>query len=551
MSDVFISYARESRDQAERIAAALQAQGYAVWRDDALPAHRDYSEVIEERLRAAKAVVVVWCADAVRSQWVRAEADVAREAGKLVQLTLDGARLPMPFNRIQCAELIGWTGDPSAPGWRKVAESVAALAGGASRAEPAVPARPLAAEMPSVAVIPFVNLSGDPEQQYFTEGMVEEIVAGLSRYKSLRVVATGGSILSAGSPVSPGEAARAVGARYLLEGSVRKAGSRVRITLHLIDAASGGELWADRLEDALDDVFALQDRVAERVAGVVEIAVQDADVRKAAERPTQDLSSYDLFLRATFLFRISRKPEIEQAIDCLDQAVARDPNFAIAMSHACVCLRQMLDHGWTADPDGVRRKGLDYAERAMRIAPNDPRVLAQVAMGVPGLEGRMDRALSLVDRATALNPNSGFLWLASGSIRLRNGDPETAAAHLERALQLDPISSISSYMRMYLAAARFQQRRLDEALALYETTTYRLPVSYVILASLYGHLGRFGEARQALAQLNDLAAGSVDKLVEIWFPRAEYRQLLMDGLSAASLATASGASVSSAAPAAT
>jgi adenylate cyclase len=154
-------------------------------------------------------------------------------------------------------------------------------------------------------------------------------------------------------------------------------------------------------------------------------------------------------------------------------------------------------------------------------------------MSLPGLEGQMGRALTLIERAIGLNPMSGFIWLASGSLQLRNGEPDLAAQHLERAMQLDPISSMNGFVRMYLASARFQQGRLSEALALFRTTTYRLPVSHAILASLHGHLGQVVQARQALAELEALEAGSVEKFADIWFPRPEYRKLLLDGIAAA------------------
>jgi adenylate cyclase len=189
MSDIFISYARPNEGQARVAGETLRKLGYRVWRDDELPAHRAYSEVIEERIKAAKAVLVLWSADAARSQWVRAEADAAREAGTLVQVTLDGSLPPMPFNQIQCADLAGWDGDANAPGWRKVEGSIGSLTGAAyseDRGEPVQqPARRVA-----VCVLPFLNMSGDTEQEYFSDGISEDIITDLSKVSSLSVVAS-------------------------------------------------------------------------------------------------------------------------------------------------------------------------------------------------------------------------------------------------------------------------------------------------------------------------------------------------------------------------
>ena len=507
-----------------------------MWLDDAIPAHRAYADVIEEELKAAAAVVVLWSTEAVKSQWVQSEADHARETGKLVQLNIDGAHLPMPFDRIQCTDLKGWTGDPGGPGWRKVVASVATLTGVArapSAPAPVVEALPQPQSKPSVAVAPFANLSNDPEQAYFVDGVVEEIVAALARFKSIFVISAGDRLVSEGKVMSPQDAARELGVRYLLEGSVRKAGKRVRIAVHLIDASNGAEIWADRLDDTMGDVFALQDRVAARVAGVIENAVQDVDIQKAAKRPTANMSSYDLYLRSIPLFSLSTKAEVLASIALLDQAIALDPEFALAMSQSCVCHRQVIDHGWSDDPEQNRRRGLDLAERALTLAGDDARVLCQVAMSLPGLEGRLERAVALMDRAIGLNPASPFVLMGSGSLRLKCGEPDLAAEHLEAAMRLDPLSTKNAAVRMYLASARFQQGRFDEALALFATTTYRMPISYAVLAALYGHLGQTDQAREALAQFESQSIGTIEEAAGIWFPRPSERKLFLDGIALA------------------
>jgi adenylate cyclase len=500
MADIFISYARAKAEQAQPVVQALRAQGYGVWIDDAIPAHRAFTDVIEEELKAAAAVVVIWSAEAAKSQWVQSEADHAREAGKLVQVNLDGVQLPMPFDRIQCIDLAGWAGDVDAPGWRRVVGSIATLAGSAPAAQPSpapvVQPLPRAQSKPSIAVVPFANLSNDPEQDYFVDGVVEEIVSALSLFKSIFVISAGDNLVSDGKTMSPQEAARQLGVSYVLEGSVRKAGGRVRIVVHLVDGSNGAEIWADRLDDTMEDVFALQDRVAARVAGVIENTMQDADTQKAARRPTANMTSYDLYLRSRVLFRLSKKAEMLASIDLLDQAIALDPEFAAAMGQSCVCHRQVIDHGWSDDPDKIRRRGLDLADRALRLAGEDARVLAQVAVSLPGLEGHLERAVALMDRAIALNPASPFVLVASGSLRLKCGEPDLAAEHLETAMKLDPISTMNGMVRMYLASARFQQERFDEALALFRTTALRLPISYAVLAALHGHFGQTAAARR-------------------------------------------------------
>ena len=542
MSQVFVSYARSTAAQAQAVAEALRAAGFDVWRDDELPPHRAYSDVIEERLSAAPAVVVVWSAEAARSHWVRAEADAAREAGTLVQLTVDGSSPPMPFNQIQCADMTGWSGDPTAPGWRKVVASVAELAGDASaRAAPAAEPPPLPSK-PSIAVMPFANLSSDPEQDYFADGMMEEIVTTLSRCKSIFVIASGSTLSFKGRAVGAEEVARQLGVRYVLEGSVRQAAGRVRIAVKLIDAADGAQIWSDRFDDTLEDMFALQDNVALSVAGVIEPALREAEIRRASQRPTDSPGGYDLYLRAVPLYRSFRKAEMLEALELIDRAVALDPNFAVALALAATARMQIISFGWSDDPESHRRRGLELAERALAAGGDDPQVLAQVAVSLArGLDRTPDRAAALIDRAAALNPGSASVWFFSGMIRVSMGDPQTAFEQLERARRLDPLSYTSGASRTWMAVARFEQRRFEEALELIGEATYRHPVRYAVEAALLGHLGRAGEARDALAHYRTLAARPIEELAPAWFHLPEHRRLLAEGLAKAEAAAPSSA----------
>jgi adenylate cyclase len=242
MADIFVSYARTNESDAELIAEALRAHGYGVWRDDELPAHRSYADVIEERINSAKAVVVLWSAESARSQWVRAEADAARAAGTLAQASIDGGIPPMPFNQIQCADLKGWKGATDCVGWRKLVASVAELAGAAQSESPA--AQPRRRDV-SVCVLPFQNMSGEAEQEYFSDGISEDITTDLSKVSALGVTARNTAFTFKAHAVNVRDIARMVGVSHVLEGSVRKAGGRVRITAQLIDGATGEHVWAE------------------------------------------------------------------------------------------------------------------------------------------------------------------------------------------------------------------------------------------------------------------------------------------------------------------
>jgi type VI secretion system protein len=292
MSEIFISYARSTEHQARLVADALKARGHGVWWDAELPAHRAYAEVIEERLTQAKAVVVIWSAEAAKSQWVRAEADMARESGKLVQLRLDSAAPPLPFNQIQCANLDGWTGDLNAPGWLRVLAGVEALtmplpkpASGLVWVEPALP------DKPSIAVLPFTDLSKGEEADQFADGMTEEITNALARIPSLFVITSSSTVAYRDGARDLKKIARDLGVRYLLEGSVRMGGGRTRIVVKLIDASRGAQIWTERFDETSEDVFALQDKVAISVAGVIDETLGAVEFLRGAPEPKAGAST--------------------------------------------------------------------------------------------------------------------------------------------------------------------------------------------------------------------------------------------------------------------
>jgi adenylate cyclase len=234
-------------------------------------------------------------------------------------------------------------------------------------------------EKPSIAVLPFHNMSGDPEQEYFADGMVEEIITALSRIRWLFVIARNSSFTYRGQSVDVKQVGRELGVRYVLEGSVRKAGQRVRITAQLIDAVSDTHLWADRFDGTLEDIFDLQDNVSLSVAGVIEPTLQAAEIRRSSERPTSDLTAYDLYLRALPHVTAQERDRLDHAFDLLRQAVARDPRYGPALGQIAYYYYQLDLHGWAENREQNRLKSIDFARQALQSAPDDPEVLVHAA----------------------------------------------------------------------------------------------------------------------------------------------------------------------------
>jgi adenylate cyclase len=534
VTDVFISYARSTVKQPQAIAEALRSLGYGVWLDDELPAHRAFADVLEERLKAARAVLVIWSAGAVRSQWVQSEADRAREEGKLVQLSLDDTRLPMPFDRIQCANLQGWTGDLDAPGWRKVVASIAELIGGVGALAAPVPVEPLPLpSKPSIAVMPFANLSGDPEQEYFADGMVEEIVGALSRFKSIFVISSGSTLSFKGKAVSPIEAGRRLGVRYVLEGSVRAAAGRVRIAVKLTDTRDGAQIWADRFEDTLADVFALQDKVALSTAAKIEPTVQLAEFRRAAARPTENMNSYDLYLRAQPRFYTYGRIGIAEALELAERAMALDPEFGLAIARAAHCHFVIGRNGWSDDPENHRLQAIELAHRAVRVAGDDAVIIAGAALVVAEGDRDYPAAVALFDRAIALNPGAAGVWSASGAARVRAGDIDLGIEHLEVSIRLDPLGPARFTQMANMALGRFLQGRFAEAVALareFNQQTEGALSGNAVLAASYGHLGQSRAAREALGRFRDATPLPIDAFGKLTIHDPAGQKLFEDGI---------------------
>jgi TolB-like protein len=359
----------------------------------------------------------------------------------------------------------------------------------------------------SIAVLPFQNLSGDAEQEYFADGMAEDILTALSRFPSLFVIARKSSFVYKDKAIDIKQIARDLGVRYVLEGSVRRAGSRVRITGQLIQADIGIHIWADRYEGDLDDIFALQDRVTEAVAGAIAPSIQRAEIERAQRRPPGSLAAYDLYLRALPLYNKMTREANDAGCDLLERAIGLDPNYAAAMALLSLLLDCRITQGWSAAAE-VGERSRKYLQLARQIDAHDPDVLALLARGAAYLDGRHEEAISLIQRTLILNPNSATAWTMAGWIYVYAGQPETAAAHLQRAMRLNPRDPTDFQTLVPLSHAFLQLRRDGEALDAARQATQRAPnymASWRVLASILALTGRLDEAQAAMATVLRLA----------------------------------------------
>ena len=358
-------------------------------------------------------------------------------------------------------------------------------------------------EKPSIAVLPFQNMSGDAEQEYFADGMVEEIITALSRIRWLFVIARNSSFTYKGQAVDVKQVGRELGVRYVLEGSVRKGGDRVRITAQLIEAETGAHLWADRFDGLLEDVFELQDKVAFSVAGVIEPTLQAAEIRRSTARPTSDLTTYDLYLRALAEISAGEKDRTLYALALLDQAIAREPHYAPARALAAAFRVDLENHSWAEDPQQNRALAIELARQALRDGADDPTVLGRAALALGRLGEDIDAAIALIDRALALNPSFANGWYWSGWIRLMAGQSDPAIQHFETSLRLSPRDQQGFHLAG-IGTALFIKEHFEDAAATLRVALEALPSftpTYRTLASCYAHLGRVDEAREIIHRL--------------------------------------------------
>jgi TolB-like protein len=373
-------------------------------------------------------------------------------------------------------------------------------AGAAEKTRPAL-ALP---DKPSIAVLPFQNLSGDPEQEYFADGMVEDIITALSRFRNLFVISRNSSFTYKGHAVDVKEVGRELGVRYVLEGSVRKAANRVRITAQLIDATTGTHLWADRFDGALEDIFALQDQVTESVVGAIAPKLERAEIERAQRKPTENLDAYDYYLRAHAAIHPWTREGNEEALKLFYRAIELDPGFASACGMAAWCCFQRKVSGWMQDRGREIAESERLARRAAELGKDDAVALSAAGFVLAYVVRDMAAGVASIDRALALNPNLAWAWLYSGWARIWLGQPDVAIEQLAHAIRLSPLDPLIADVQAATAHAHFFAGRYDEAASWAAMAVGARTALYAAAAgnALAGHMEEAAKAVTRLRQLD-------------------------------------------------
>src|SRR5258708_2546687 len=363
---------------------------------------------------------------------------------------------------------------------------------------------PALPDKPSIAILPFQNMSGDPEQEYFVDGMVEDIITALSRMRWLFVIARNSSFTYKGRAVDLKQVGHELGVRYVLEGSVRKAANRVRITGQLIDTATGAHLWADHFDGGLEDVFELQDRVTMNVVGAIAPRLERAEIERAKRKPTASLDAYDYFLRGMARVHQWTSDANDVALRMFRKAIELDPDFASAYGMAAWCYVWRMINRWTIDRAQETTEATRLARRAVDLGADDAVALCMGGYALVFAAHDLDGGAALIDRALSMNPNLAWAWHSSGWTRDFLGEPEVAIKNLEHGMRLSPLDPFVFRAYAGLACAHLLAGRYDDSSLWAERALQRRPNLLVAIreaAASHALAGRLPEAQKAMAQL--------------------------------------------------
>jgi adenylate cyclase len=466
MADLFVSYARADRPRVAPLVAALESEGWSVWWDPEIAPGQEFDRLIADELGKARAAIVVWTPTSVASRWVRGEAREAADRGVLAPVRFQNANLPLDLRAIHTTDLDGWGEDTACTPFRELVRAIKTLLG---EAAPGAHPATAAVRKLSICVLPFANLSDDPQQEYFSDGISEDIITDLSKVSALFVVARNTAFTLKGKSLEIPQVARQFGVSHVLEGSVRKAGNRVRITAQLIDGATGGHVWAERYDRDLDDIFALQDEISEAIVAALKLRLLPEEKQAIERRGTDNAEAYDLYLMARRNWKGKASNRRGLVIRLCRGAIDIDPSFARAWALMAVCQSSNANNSATAGDEGWAA-----AEKALAIDPDLAEAHAAKAQ-VLTYAGRLDEAKAEIDIALELDPLSPDVNSSAGGLAIQVRRFADAVRHFDLAAADDEDDYGSPFMAIQChdalgdvegskAAAREALARVEKAL---------------------------------------------------------------------------------------
>ncbi len=499
MADVFVSYARSDRNRVAPLVAAIEARGWSVWWDPRIAPGQEFDRLIDAELRIARAVLVAWTPVSVDSRWVRGEAREGADRGILVPVRFDLATLPIDVRAIHTIDV-----DPAAPeaAIEEMLQAIEALvlrregdpSGAAESAAPALPP-PVPANRITICVLPFANLGGDGGQDYFSDGITEDIITELSRWRMLSVRSRSASFRYRGVAVDMARVARELDVRFIVEGSVRRIGERMRITAQLIDAGTGEHVWGEKFDRDAAEIFAIQDQLVRTIVSTLVGRMQASDVERLRRKPPASLAAYECVLRGNAL--PWDDPEgLAEATRLFEQAIEIDPDYGFA--HALLAAVR-VDY-WSEHPDTTNdllEEAHALAQRGIALDPNESTCFSMLAQ-VCVYRREFALALQYMQRAIALNPTNAWNTADMGYVLMFVGEAEQALAWFERARQINPYFDPPWYFRS-IGQAMMILMRYTEALAMFDQVILRTPRVNAYMAACHARLGNDHQAQASAA----------------------------------------------------
>jgi adenylate cyclase len=426
LADIFVSYSRQDKAKVAPIVAALEAEGWSIWWDPEIAPGEEFDSLITRELEVARALLVVWTPQSVDSRWVRGEARDAADRGVLVPVRFDNARLPLDFRAVHTTDLDGWSDDSQSQPFRSLCKALESKLGSPKKK----------AKVTAIAVLPLANMSADPENEYFSDGMTEEIINALSKVPGIQVASRSSSFAFKGrKDVDVRQIGEKLGVTTLLEGSVRKVGNRIRIAAQLVTVENGYQIWSETYDRQLEDIFALQDEISRSIVDALKLRlVGDA---AAVVPPTKSLDAYTTYLKGRFHFNKFTEIGLRKAFDLFQNALLQDPGFARAYAGIADVWCDLADD-WVA-PDDAYPRAKSAAERALQRDPELADAMISIGKVLCWHEWKFAEGVRYVERAVALSPNNAeAFWVLGTALPLVGRLPEGIAA-VRRALELDPL----------------------------------------------------------------------------------------------------------------